>query len=340
MRTTILQASAACLLVMSCTKTGYTHQPDTTRSDNHPAATMAGAPSDITRAELRRIIEDVTGADARRYDAKDNAGHSMDCAKIIANPAGGYIAVYHTYVSGEAKVNLATSTDLLNWTWIRELAGSHTGSASQPDIAVATDGGFVMAWEQEPNNHLKFSYFSSWDNLKNGVVAKSFNAPRLLSNCAEGTPNIYSASSKRIDVGHHYYNNCDVDREARGVLTNFNQWTTVKQPQLDNAILHWGVKGNVGDRDATVFKGYSFGLIEGQGIKGDFGSWRTYLYDYQTGNADTLHIVTNGGSKAFANPAITRLQINGQPAFVITLFLPSEGAAPGEAGELIYYKKY
>jgi len=31
---------------------------------------------------------------------------------------------------------------------------------------------------------------------------------------------------------------------------------------------------------------------------------------------------------------------NGQPAILVTLFIPSEGAAPGESGELIYYQTY
>ncbi|MCW3465998.1 hypothetical protein [Chitinophaga nivalis] len=325
-----------CLLAFSCGKPAAVQLP----TDNPTAAMAAGTPTDPARAILRGYIEQVKLSDARRYDAKDNAGHNMDCAKIIANPAGGYIAVYHTYVNGEAKVNLATSTDILNWTWVRELAGSNTGSASQPDIAVAADGGFVMVWEQEPSNHLKFTYFSSWNNLKNGVVSKSFDAPRTLSSCAEGTPNIYYASSTRVETGHHYYANCDTDRQARGILTNFRTWTTQRQPDFDNALLYWGVKGNIGDRDVTTFNGYQFGVIEGQYLKGDFGSWRTFLYDYQTGNADTLHIITDHGSKAFANPTITRLQIGGQPAILVTLFIPGKGAAPGEAGELIYYKKY
>ncbi|PSL46553.1 hypothetical protein CLV51_103534 [Chitinophaga niastensis] len=342
MSITSTQVIGLCLLVISCGKAGYLGQPEEKNNRQLLTATAisAGAPSDPTRALLRGYIENVTGSDAHIYNAKDNAGHTMDCAKIIANPAGGYIAVYHTYVNGSAKVNLATSADVLNWTWVRELAGSNTGSASQPTIAVASDGGFVMAWEQEPKNHLKFTYFTSWNNLKNGVVSKSYDAPQTLSACAEGTPNIYAASSTRIDVGHHYYANCDVDRQARGTLTNFNSWTTQQQNNFDNAILYWGVKGNIGDRDATTFKGYNFGVIEGQGIKGDFGSWRTYLYDYQTGNADTMHIVTDHGSTAFANPTITNLNIGGQPAILITLFVPGEGAGSGEAGELIYYKKY
>jgi len=59
---------------------------------------------------------------------------------------------------GHVRVNLATSTDLLSWHWVRELAGSGTGPASQPTIAQASNGGFVLAWEQEQpgggNNHL------------------------------------------------------------------------------------------------------------------------------------------------------------------------------------------
>ena len=340
MKTPLLYAIGVCLLADACAKNNAANDILSNGLTAKNKATALAAPSDPTRAELRHIIENVTGADAHIYNAKDNAGHTMDCAKIIANPSGGFIAVYHTYVNGQAKVNLASSTDVLHWTWIRELAGSNTGSASQPTIAVAADGGFVMAWEQEPNNHLKFVYFRNWTDLQNGAVNKSFNAPQTLSSCAEGTPNLYYASSTRLDVGHHFYSNCDVDRQARGTLTNFNAWTTSKQPNFDNALLYWGVKGNIGDRDAAVYKGYNFGVIEGQGTKGDFGTWRTYLYDYQTGNADTMHIVTDHGSKAFANPTITNTVIGGQNAILVTLFVPSENSGSGEAGELIYYKKY
>ncbi|MEN0054982.1 MAG: hypothetical protein AAGC65_15005 [Mucilaginibacter sp.] len=299
----------------------------------------AAPPSDGPRATLRGIVENVTTADGKIYNAKDNTGKTMDCLKIIANPSGGYIGVYHTMINGSFKVNVASSTDLLHWTWIRELAGSNNGAASQPTIAATATGGFVMVWEQEPSNHLKFSYFNSWTDLQNGVVAKTFEAPRTLSTCAEGTPNIYSASSTSVDVGFHYFANCDVDRQARGT-TNWTSWNASAQPQFDNAILYWGVHGNIGDRDGYLkFQNFNFGLIEGQGTKNDFGSWRCYLYDYQTGNADKLNIHTDGGSQAFANPTITALTVGGQPALVITQFIPSELSASGEAGELIYYKK-
>jgi hypothetical protein len=313
-------------------------------------AAAAGAPSDPARAELRGIVENVTGATGKRYGVHDDAGHVMDTVKIIQDTTGGYLAVsHHMATDGHFRVNLATSTDLLNWHWVRELAGSNTGPASQPTIAQASNGGFVLAWEQEQpgggNNHLAFRYFASRTALLAGQVAKSFDAPRRLSTCAEGTPNIYKITlspdieHSTIDIGGHYWWNCDRDRQQRGRLTNFNSWTTAAQPNYDNALLYWGVGGNIGDRDQVSFRGYSFGLIEGQYTKGDFGSWRTFVYDYQTGNADRTTIRTDAGSTAFANPTVSALRApNGQAAILVTLFIPSEGAGAGESGELIYYK--
>lgn len=312
--------------------------------------TASAAPSDQARAELRAIVENVNQATARRYNARDDAGHVMDTAKIIQDSSGGYLAVYHhLHTDNKFRVNLATSTDLLNWHWVRELAGSGNGPASQPTIVQASNGGFVLAWEQENpgggNNHLAFRYYASRSALLAGQVSRSFDAARQLSSCAEGTPNVYSVTlapdidHSVIDIGGHYWWNCDRDRQQRGRLTNFSSWTTSSQPTFDNALLHWGVGGNIGDRDQVAYMGFSFGLIEGQFVKGDFGSWRTFVYDYQTGNADQTTIRTDGGSTAFANPTVTSLRApNGQPAILMTLFVPSEGAAPGESGQLIYYK--
>lgn len=316
-----------------------------------PAA-AAGAPSDPARAQLRGLVENVNTSTARRYAARDDAGHVMDTVKIIQDRTGGYLAVSHfMHTDGHFRVNLATSTDLLNWHWVRELAGSNTGPASQPTIAEAPNGGFVLGWEQEQpgggNNHLAFRYFASRADLLAGKVSRSYDASRRLSSCAEGTPNIYSITlspdidHSTIDIGGHFWWNCDRDRQQRGRLTNFSSWSTAAQPNVDNALLYWGVGGNIGDRDQTVFSSYSFGLIEGQYTKGDFGSWRTFVYNYQTGNADRTTIRTNGGSTAFANPSLTVLKApNGQRALLVTLFIPSEGAAPGESGELIYYTTY
>jgi hypothetical protein len=262
----------------------------------------------------------------------------MDTVKIVAIPeSGGFVGLYHSYREATEAfyVHLATSSDLMNWTWRVELASE----ASMPTIKPASDGGYVVAWEQEPDNHLKFAYYSTWTNLLNGVASKTFDAPRRLSSCAEGTPNLYSASSTWVDVGFHFYANCDLDRQARGT-TDWRSWSPAEKPLLDRAILVHGVMGGVGDRDVVSFKGFDFTLIEGQVIRDDWRSWRIFLYDDETGQAEQLNIRTHAGSVAFTNPTVEQIVIGGQKAVLVTLFVPQEGAKSTEAGQLIYYRVY
>ena len=298
------------------------------------------AVSDSTRLQLESLIQNVSGAQAKRYNATDSASHTMDCLKIIPNPnvAGQFLGVYHCYFNGgsTAYVCLATSTDLLNWTFVRTLAGASGSNATQPTI-IAVGTGFMVAWEQEPNNHVKLAYFTSWANLQANTVSKSMDLPRQLSTYAEGTPSFYSATATSADIGFHYYQNGTVDRQARGQMANWSTWTSSAQTAIDNAMLYYGVGGNIGDRDTVVSQGYSFNIQEAGGNNSDFGSWRVFLYDAQTGNADKLSIQTDGGSKAFANPTATLTTLGSQTVLVCTLFVPTENSAAGEKGELIYY---
>jgi len=291
---------------------------------------------DQARSELRSCIEDVTQATAHRYGTKDNLGNVMDTVKIIPVPeTGDFAGVYHSFRddSGSFHVHLATSNDLMNWIWRTELAAD----ASQPTIQAASDGGYVLAWEQEPENHLKFAYYSSWVNLLEGVHSKTFEAPRMLSDCAEGTPNLYSASSMLVEAGFHFNASCDLDRQARGT-TDWSTWSPIERPLLDRAVLLQGVMGGVGDRDVLNFKGFKFTLIEGQFTRDDWRSWRVFLFDDFKVGAEQLDIRTHAGSVAFSNPTSTQIEIGGQPAILVTLFIPQEGAAGAEAGELIYYR--
>jgi len=180
----------------------------------------------------------------------------------------------------------------------------------------------------------------------NGVVGELFNAPQTLSRCAEGTPNIYSISftssppnirSSSILVGGHYYQDCIHDRQQQGTLTNFNSWVTHNNDDINNAILYWKVQGNIGARDSAEFQGYQFGLVEGQFTEGDFCSWRMFVYDYQTHNADPLNVVTQAGSLAFGNPRITSLKTpDGKNAIAVSYFLFC--AKGNEGGPLFYFK--
>jgi len=291
------------------------------------------SPTDAeARAELRYYIERVARATARRYRVFDDAGHTMDGLKIIANPdAGGFIGVYQTYRAGTFDAHLATSSDLLHWTWRVVL----DRSAAQPTIKAA-GAGFVVVTETDGDNHLRFYYYDRWQALLSASPSRTYDAARTLSPCAEGTPNIYAGDNTRVDVGFHYWSQCDVGRQARGV-TDWSTWSAAPEPALDSAIITYGIAG-VGDRDGPfTFRGYQFAVIEGEGVRNQWDSWRVFLYDYQTQTADQLSIQTNAGSISFGNPTIEEVQIGGRDALVMTLFLFLDGSAAGEDGSLVYY---
>jgi hypothetical protein len=299
---------------------------------------------DIPSTTLARLLGDVRAAAAFRYDARDSLGNRMDTAKVIASPAGGYLAVYH---SGRV-CHLATSSDLMEWTHM----GVIDEPATQPTIATTPDGGLLTATEFDDGHggRLRVHHWPTLEALLRGRPARQFLAARTLSACNEGTPSITriafgaDADATTIDIRFHYHRDCRVDRQARGTLTGFRRWTASTDPTLDAAIERAAaaaggrVGGNIGDRDHLRYQGRSYDLVEAQGREGDFGTWRVYLHDRSAGTARRLEIVTHGGSTAFANPTATLLRDpSGREALMVTLFLPGEGAAPGEAGSLLYY---
>jgi hypothetical protein len=292
--------------------------------------------SNIDRDTYVNFVEDAAHATAARYNAKDSAGNRMDSAKIIADANGEFLAVYHTYVNGKPYVNLAKSDDLQNWVWQVRLSDEN-GGASQPSL-LREGNGFVVAWEQEPHNHLKFEFFPDETSLLKATATRVFDAPMVFSKCANGTPTLYSATEENVDFGFHYYSDCQVDREARGTM-NWQKFTPTKNPDLDSAVLRWGVQGNIGGRTGFVtYKSQIFQFVEGQFKKGDFSSWRIFVVDKQGKYSAQLKMQTRGGSTAFANPWVATVDFKGKPAVVVSAFIPREGAANGEANELIFYR--
>jgi hypothetical protein len=295
----------------------------------------------ITR--LAGLLGDVRAASAFSYDAHDSAGNRMDTAKIIPSPTGGYLAVYH-----DAEVcHLATSTDLMTWTHLAVI----DEPATQPTVASTGDGGLLTAAEFNDGRggRLRIRHWTSLDAILAGRPAREFLAPRTLSACNEGTPSIRridldaGLDTSRIELGFHYHRDCQVDRQALGTLTSFRAWSAARYPRLDAAIVRAAatvgeqVHGNIGDRDHLRYLDKDFDLVEAQGRRGDFASWRVYLYDRAAETAERLEVVTHGGSTAVANPTATMLRDpEGRDALMVTLFLPMEGAAPGEAGSLLY----
>ena len=305
---------------------------------------LAGAPAEAA-TPLRTIIEDVPGSTAYRYGTRDSAGSSMDTLKVVPHPYGGYRGIYHTYVNGRAVVKVATSLDLMIWKHKADLVanGSHATIYNLPA------GAALVAYEKHTGcpggtgNCLSLRYYASEQDLMRAVASRVVVLPRTLSNCAEGTPSITSATStlSNIQLSFHYFKDCKMDRQARGTLRQFDPttWSTSTAPGADSVVLGAGASpnGHIGDRDAGFYDGQGQRLYEAQLVAGDFGSWRNFLW--AGGGATQLAIRTHGGSRAFANPTYTPLNLpTGQPGVVVTQFLPVSGSVQGEAGELVYYR--
>jgi hypothetical protein len=299
------------------------------------------APPDrsAVKAELRGLIEDIPGSTAYRYQLKDDRGYDMGPTKVIWSPeAGAFAGIYFTWEEGPGGfvVHLATSTDLFSW----DERTAYSVGASQPTIARTPTGRYVVAWEQEPDPiHLVMLEFPTWEALLGKLGTPRVMQPQVtMPACGEGTPDITSATDTRVDVTFHYHAGCERDREANG-WTDWTDWHSSADPELDAALEAAGVVGHIGDRDSFTYRGYPFMLIEGETVPGDWASWRLYLYDPATRKAEQLDIRTHGGSRSFSNPGVEIVTIDGRQSLLLTMFLFSEGAAPGEAGGLLYYRE-
>ncbi len=308
------------------------------------ALCLAAAPA-LAATPLRTIIEDVPGSAGYRYGTKDNLGNSMDTLKVVKSPFGGYLGVYHTYAGGQPTVKVATSFDLLHWRFEANLAQD----SSHATIYSLSRGGSLVAYEslsgcpEVTGNCIALKHYATESALLNGLASRTIVLSRTLSNCAEGTPSITSATStlSSIQIAFHYFANCHADRQGRGTLQGFNpsSWTTSTAPSTDAAILAAGASpdANIGDRDAGFYDGANQRVYEAQLVRGAFSSWRNFLW--APAGSSQLAIGTHGGSQAFANPTFTPLTLpTGQAGVVVTQFIPVSGAAPGEAGELVYYR--
>jgi hypothetical protein len=296
------------------------------------------------------------GENQCRYNAKDDKGCGLDTIKIIENPEGGYLGVYHSNISNILQVRLASSTDLLHWTHIRMI----DQEAAQPTIAKAPNMAYIIAFEKEDANytHLRFQYYSNLSSLIIGPPDATYDTNRTLSSSHEGTPNVYNVtiegSTMSACIGFHY-DDGSVDNAAVGQLTipldnpqnmvwnNARPLTRYNQDLRDK----YQVKGNIGDRDYGQIFGRNFALQEGnleeRSLDTNWTAWRIFLYDRSTGNFAKLSITTHFNATSFGNPTFTFLRSQDKSCIVVTYFLFREGL-PDEykdkAGELIFYKEF
>ena len=217
-----------------------------------------------------------------------------------------------------------------------------SSDGSQPTIKAASDGGYVVAWEVGVTDdiHVRLNYYPTWDALLTGVASKVSDAERQLPGCGEGTPNLYSASSTRVDFGPHFFRDCRTDTQARGT-TDWVTWDAVEEPLLDRAAYLQGYRGSVGDRDMIEYRGYEFTFLEAQFTQNDWSTFRVLVYDAGTGEADRLsypdfasqppsvhvNIHTHRGSYSFFNMTIAQVDFHGGQVVVVTVTNSSSTAS-------------
>lgn len=212
--------------------------------------------------------------------------------------------------------------------------GAGTGRPTHADDNV---GGYVRAYEKDPANHTALRHSPSLAALLSGNAARTFEAPRALSRCAEGTPDITSVHGGRVEPTGHHRADCDTGRQLRAVLRSFTAWHATPDHRLDCALPAWGTGGNIGDRSCLELRGERLVLIEVQRRRGDFGGRRTYACDPASERAGrvAIRLPEAAGPSPTRRPApFTGPQARSTP--LVSIFVPKEEFAPGESGELIH----
>jgi hypothetical protein len=322
-------------------------------------------------------VQKVPTATAYRYKVVDDTGGGMDGLKIIDNPTPGakYLGVYHNNCASVCQVKVASSNDLLTWTFQRTLDPS--GGATYPTIKAMSDG-IVVAYEEHSGctggaagqHCLRFLRYANSTDLLNGSSIGNVTAPisPMLGDCSDGTPSIEedSTSSNSIHVRFHYQLDGDTsggcspgrEQQAEGTFSFSSSW------QLGSPTANTGfdqrvratrnvpggttIGGGIADRDSfTWTNGKTYSVIEASFNQTDPASWRTYLDD----GTRTYYMNTRtlAGSAAVRNPTVSRVKNpNGAGnVTVMTLLVlpqgvqPSVGTSPQtnaqEDGTLIYY---
>ena len=291
---------------------------------------------------LINCLESVPSAETSVYQLRDNQGRSMDCLKVWSMNHGEYMAIYHSFKEGVFSVRLARSKNLLDWQFLVCL-DEH---ASQPNIWQSANGPFIAAYEKDAPNScwIKLRFYPDYAHLIQAKFSAEYDIQRTLAPTAEGTPSFESVrlidnqiDQSEIHLRFHYYKRAEVDRLAEGRLTNFRQWEAKPLDQINRQIKKQGSSGNFGDRDKFNWKEKFYYLQEVQKTAGDWTSWQVFLCDSGGMPSRKLSIQSHHGSVSYSNPNISWVRnVEGENKLVVTLFLPSEGNAPKESGQLLY----
>jgi hypothetical protein len=309
---------------------------------------------------LEQLIEQVPCPSSGRvsFGTADDLGAPMGVLDLLADPAGGYLGVYHTATgptdnAAVYRVLLGRSTDLIHW---HRLAVLDPDGASMPTLrAIPGQPGFVLAYEKsassEAGHVIRLRYYANRDELLAGRYRAQRDLPLRFSPFNNGTPSILSVSwggalqRSIIRLGFHYETShrggAGPDREALGTLRGFRSWSARPDVATDAALDREGLAGSHGDWRQFSFQSGWWRLYEAQASFNDFGSWHVLLTGPGTGSPHRVTLTSDGAalSTSFGNPVAQQLPApdgRGQ-VLVMTMFLFAS-SVPEQGGELVYYQ--
>jgi hypothetical protein len=319
------------------------------------APQLVVTPDDGAAVRLAGLL-DLTSADSFDAGVRDDRGHALEGLEVIDAPPGRgvpgrFVGVHHSLVGGVFVAQLATSDDLRQWTH----RGTLDTHASQASIASVPDGGFVLAVERDTpdaryisTSNIVVRHYADWAALAAGAFDAEANLPRTLAATAEGTPELRvlgwggTPANSQIEITFHYLKDIQVDRQASGILTNFDStsWTPQVTPLVNDLFIALGTRGNLGDRADVLFADHRFAVLEAQSVRGDFATWRWYLYDRDRNEARLLPLRGPAGSFALGNPTVRAFtDAHGVSTLLVSGFVFGQGAGPGEAGQFIALRR-
>ncbi len=276
------------------------------------------------------------------YGLQDSARQSMAGLDPIADPSGGYLAVYSP--AAGSRVALGRSTDLTTWRRVRVLVAA---DARSPTLQPVPGGGYLLAFQSRRIIELRF--YRSLSALLAASQAASIDLPLKLSD-QNGTPSFQSVAwngglrRSRLTIAFDYLSG-GLEREGIGVIQGFRSWSAQPGSQADRQLDQRGLTGDHGQQRQFIVAGRSWRILEGQDLAaskaGTQAGWHVALDDPIRNEIFPLKLGTENGtlSTSFGRPVARVLPAPtaGGQDLVVSMYVFGAGPASSERGELLYW---